>query len=50
MFAIEYAGLGGRMSLRAPADTLWRTKRRVVAHNLSPKQLDEKHFRIQEAE
>ncbi|KAH6955730.1 putative cytochrome P450 oxidoreductase [Ilyonectria sp. MPI-CAGE-AT-0026] len=28
----------------------WRMKRKLVAHNFSPKQLDEKHFRVQEAE
>jgi cytochrome P450 len=31
-------------------DNLWREKRKVVAHNFSPKQLDEKHFKVQEAE
>lgn len=49
-FAINYAGLGSRISLRSSADSTWRLKRRIVAHNLSPKQLDEKHYRIQEAE
>lgn len=33
-----------------PADKVWREKRKVVAHNFSPKMLDEKHFKIQEAE
>lgn len=28
----------------------WREKRSVVTRNLNPKMLDEKHFRIQEAE
>ncbi|KAK5331677.1 hypothetical protein LTR93_000682 [Exophiala xenobiotica] len=32
------------------ADALWREKRKVIAHNFSPKMLDEKHFRVQEAE
>lgn len=31
-------------------DMTWRAKRKVISHNFSPKQLDEKHFRIQEAE
>lgn len=31
-------------------DSLWREKRKVIAHNFSPKPLDEKHFRVQEAE
>ncbi|KAI1617874.1 putative cytochrome P450 oxidoreductase [Exophiala viscosa] len=32
------------------ADALWREKRKVIAHNFSPKMLDEKHFKVQEAE
>jgi cytochrome P450 len=28
----------------------WRQKRRIIAHNFSPSQLDQKHFRVQEAE
>lgn len=31
-------------------DSVWRKKRKVAAHNFSPKQLDEKHYKIQEAE
>ncbi|EXF82196.1 cytochrome P450 2D18 [Colletotrichum fioriniae PJ7] len=31
-------------------DTTWRSKRKVVSHNFSPKKLDEQHFRVQEAE
>jgi len=31
-------------------DVTWREKRKVISHNFSPKQLDEKHFRIQESE
>lgn len=31
-------------------DATWRDKRKVVSHNFSPKQLDEKHWRVQEAE
>jgi hypothetical protein len=31
-------------------DTLWREKRKVISHNFSPKQLDERHFHVQEAE
>ncbi|KAK5371323.1 hypothetical protein LTR20_006722 [Exophiala xenobiotica] len=34
----------------AQMDPLWREKRKVIAHNFSPKPLDEKHFRVQEAE
>lgn len=50
MYGVEYGALGGRISLSSAADSMWRIKRRIVAHNLSPKQLDEKHFRVQEAE
>jgi cytochrome P450 len=32
------------------ADSLWREKRKVIAHNFSPKMLDEKHYKVQEAE
>ncbi|KAI9836035.1 MAG: hypothetical protein M1819_001646 [Sarea resinae] len=31
-------------------DPIWREKRKVIAHNFSPKVLDEQHFKIQEAE
>ncbi|KAK1674584.1 putative cytochrome P450 oxidoreductase [Colletotrichum godetiae] len=31
-------------------DTTWRSKRKVISHNFSPKRLDEQHFRVQEAE
>lgn len=31
-------------------DPAWREKRKVISHNFSPKQLDEKHFEVQEAE
>jgi len=41
---------GGDMIALHQMDSLWREKRKVVAHNFSPKQLDEKHFRVQEAE
>ncbi|EXJ84074.1 hypothetical protein A1O3_04741 [Capronia epimyces CBS 606.96] len=34
----------------SPADAMWREKRKVIAHNFSPKMLDEKHFKVQEAE
>jgi len=34
----------------AQMDPAWREKRKVIAHNFSPKQLDEKHFKVQEAE
>jgi cytochrome P450 len=28
----------------------WREKRKLISHYLSPKQLDEKHYKVQEAE
>jgi cytochrome P450 len=28
----------------------WREKRKVISHTFSPKQLDEKHYKVQEAE
>ncbi|KAM5354649.1 hypothetical protein ACJ41O_001296 [Fusarium nematophilum] len=31
-------------------DVTWREKRKIISHNFSPKQLDENHFRVQEAE
>lgn len=31
-------------------DATWREKRKIISHNYSPKQLDEKHFKVQEAE
>lgn len=31
-------------------DPVWREKRKVISHNFSPKNLDEKHFFVQEAE
>ncbi|KAH8901190.1 putative cytochrome P450 oxidoreductase [Thozetella sp. PMI_491] len=31
-------------------DATWREKRKVISHNFSPKQLDEKHYKVQEAE
>ncbi|KAL2847563.1 cytochrome P450 [Aspergillus pseudoustus] len=31
-------------------DPIWREKRKVISHNFSPKNLDEKHFIVQEAE
>lgn len=31
-------------------DAVWREKRKVISHNFSPKNLDEKHFLVQEAE
>ena len=40
---------GDHLAIAQP-DALWREKRKVIAHNFSPKQLDEKHFRVQEAE
>jgi len=49
-YAVEFSGLDKRIALHHSADNMWKDKRRIIAHNLSPKQLDEKHFRIQEAE
>ncbi|KAK5451326.1 hypothetical protein LTS15_008090 [Exophiala xenobiotica] len=40
----------GDMIALEQMDDHWRLKRKVVAHNFSPKQLDEKHFKVQEAE
>lgn len=31
-------------------DKEWREKRKQISHYLSPKQLDEKHYKVQEAE
>lgn len=31
-------------------DPIWREKRKVISHTFSPKQLDEKHYKVQEAE
>jgi hypothetical protein len=31
-------------------DNSWKEKRKIISHNLSPAQLDKKHFRVQEAE
>lgn len=33
-----------------PMEDIWKTKRRVISHNLSPAQLDKTHFRVPEAE
>lgn len=40
----------GDMLTLSPATPEWREKRKVIAHNFSPKMLDEKHFKVQEAE
>ncbi|KAH0843309.1 hypothetical protein FOPE_08413 [Fonsecaea pedrosoi] len=40
---------GGLLSL-SPATAEWREKWKVVAHNFSPKMLDEKHFKVHVAE
>jgi cytochrome P450 len=29
---------------------IWREKRKIISHNFSPNQLDQKHFKVQEAE
>lgn len=31
-------------------DKEWREKRKIISHYLSPKQLDERHYKVQEAE
>lgn len=31
-------------------DKYWREKRKIISHYLSPKQLDERHYKVQEAE
>lgn len=39
------------MGISASDDTKqWREKRKIISHYLSPKQLDEKHYKVQEAE
>lgn len=40
---------GDHMTFEATG-TSWREKRTVATRNLTPKMLDEKHFRLQEAE
>lgn len=40
---------GDHMTMECQSTT-WREKRTVVTKNLGPKSLDEKHFRVQEAE
>ncbi|RSL73400.1 hypothetical protein CEP53_000723 [Fusarium sp. AF-6] len=41
--------LGDHLALEQ-MDVTWREKRKIISHNFSPKQLDENHFRVQEAE
>jgi hypothetical protein len=40
---------GDHMTMECQSSS-WREKRTVVTRNLNPKSLDEKHFRVQEAE
>lgn len=40
---------GAHMTME-PQGPSWREKRTVVTKNLNPKSLDEKHYKIQEAE
>lgn len=45
----DYITHGDRLTMEN-ATPAWREKRAIVSRNLSPKMLDEKHWRIQEAE
>lgn len=40
---------GNHMTMECQTPS-WREKRTIITRNLNPKSLDEKHFRIQEAE
>lgn len=41
---------GCHMTFEQSSSTSWREKRTVVTRNLNPKNLDEKHFVVQESE
>jgi cytochrome P450 len=41
---------GGISISMADDDKNWREQRKLIAHYLSPKQLDENHYKVQEAE
>lgn len=48
-YVSNYVTHGDHLTLECQTPS-WREKRSVVTRNLNPKSLDEKHFRIQEAE
>lgn len=48
-YVTNYVTHGDHLTLECPTPS-WREKRAVVTRNLNPKILDEKHFRVQEAE
>lgn len=48
-YVTNYVTHGDHLTLECQT-TSWREKRSVVTRNLNPKNLDEKHFKIQEAE
>ncbi|KAH8901185.1 putative cytochrome P450 oxidoreductase [Thozetella sp. PMI_491] len=48
-FVTQYVTHGDHLTLEVVGPS-WREKRMVVTRNLNPKSLDEKHFKIQEAE
>lgn len=49
MHLIDAMGIEGNVFVSSLNDT-WKEKRKVLSHNFSPAQLDQKHFRVQEAE
>lgn len=49
MHLIDALGIDGNVFVSSLGDT-WKEKRKHVSHNFSPAQLDNKHFRVQEAE
>lgn len=48
-YVTDYVTHGDHLTLECQTPS-WREKRSVVTRGLNPKNLDEKHFRIQEAE
>ncbi|TVY20835.1 Cytochrome P450 monooxygenase patI [Lachnellula arida] len=48
-YVTDYITHGDRLTMEN-ATPAWRERRAIVSRNLSPKILDEKHFRVQEAE
>lgn len=49
LYTAELIVKGSNISNRVD-DKEWREKRKYISHHLSPKQLDDKHYKIQEAE
>ncbi|KAF2492584.1 putative cytochrome P450 oxidoreductase [Lophium mytilinum] len=49
VYVTNYITHGDRLTMEN-ATPAWREQRAIVSRNLSPKLLDEKHFRVQEAE